>query len=131
MPVFGECSAARPVAWGSSSAISSARRRRRPSTPLARPRRSSSSSPGSSLERDDQLPAALGRDAVALAERVHPPRALDTEAGLQRTRRVVDARVDDAAVVAALVNGGLPLALDDGKADAGMALHELAGCREA
>src|SRR5205085_6859671 len=35
------------------------------------------------VEGDDQLAAALGGDAVALAEGVHPPRAVDAEPGLQ------------------------------------------------
>ena len=41
-PVYGECRAPTPAAWGSTSAISVASRRRRPGTPLACPRRSSS-----------------------------------------------------------------------------------------
>ena len=43
IPVLGECSAAWPTQWGSTSAIWSAASRRSPGTPLVVARRSSSS----------------------------------------------------------------------------------------
>ena len=50
---------------------------------------------------DDQLAAALARHAVLLAEGVQPLASLDAEDGLQGIPRVIDAGVDDAAVVGA------------------------------
>ena len=52
---------------------------------------------------DDDLAAALVRHAVLLAEAVHELAALDAVPRLQRARLVVEAGVDDAAVVAGLV----------------------------
>src|SRR5262245_19652120 len=54
-------------------------------------------------DRHDQLPAALERDRVLLAELVHELGALDAELGLERAWRIVNARVDDAGVMAGLV----------------------------
>jgi hypothetical protein len=65
------------------------------------------------LGRDDQLAAALDANPVPLAERVQERRAADAEARLQRARRVVDPRVDDAAVVAGLVRGDARLPLEE------------------
>ena len=104
-PVSGEWSAGHPAACGSISRSSSAPRRRSPGTPLARPRRSSSSSAG------ELALVARRRSACRSAQRRSPCSsqnrtargALDAEPGLERARRVVDAGVDDAAVVARLV----------------------------
>ena len=52
------------------------------------------------VQRDDDLPAALGGDAVLFAVVVQPCGALDAQPRLERARGVVDARMDDAAVVA-------------------------------
>src|ERR671935_2277875 len=73
------------------------------------------------VERDDELAAALDRDVVALAERVELRRAVDAQPRLERPRRVVDAGVDDAAVVAGLVRAELGLAVDHGEAEARVA----------
>src|SRR6266851_191917 len=61
----------------------------------------------------DQFPAALKRDRVLLAEFVHQLGALDAELSLERARRIVDARVDDAGIVAGLVLGYRAGLVDD------------------
>ena len=107
-PVAGECRASIPAACGSSSRSRSGPIRSSPGTPLAVPRRSSSSSRGSSsgLRRDDHLAVPPSLDPALVAVVVQRRRALDAEPRLQRAGRVVDAGVDDAARVAALVGGG-------------------------
>ena len=50
---------------------------------------------------DDQLAATRARYAVLLAERIEPLASLDAEDGLQGIPRVIDAGMDDAAVVRA------------------------------
>src|SRR5437667_7688856 len=55
------------------------------------------------VDGDDDLAALLVRDAVLVAVRVELTAALHAEARLQRARRVVDAGVDDTAVVTRLV----------------------------
>ena len=62
---------------------------------------------------DDQLAATLARHAVLLAEGVQPLASLDAEDGLQGIPRVIDAGMDDAAVVVRQANwrrtaGGSP-----------------------
>src|SRR5258708_17887076 len=52
---------------------------------------------------DDQLPAAVERDRVLLAELVHELGALDAELGLERAWRGVDPRLDYSRIVAGLV----------------------------
>ena len=113
--VPGACRAAMPVACGSTSRSPSASRRRMPGTPLACARRSSSSRAGSSSGRSAtmSLPRRRTVDAARFAVGDHPRGAVDAQARLQRSRRVVDAAVDDAAVVRALVRGRRRLALDD------------------
>src|SRR5581483_1012720 len=61
---------------------------------------------------DDELAAPLVRDAVLGAEPVHPLAAVGAVAGLGRPGLVVQAGVDDAAVVAGLVAGEFALGLD-------------------
>jgi hypothetical protein len=78
-------------------------------------------------ERDDELADAVDGDGAALAVGVHARGAVDAQPGLQRAGRVVDAGVDHAAVVAALVCGRRGLALDDEQAAAGAAREHLAG----
>ena len=51
--------------------------------------------------RDDQLAGLTVRHVVAGAERVHQPSPFDAQPGLQRSGWVVDARVNDPAVVRA------------------------------
>ncbi len=60
---------------------------------------------------DDQLAAALVGDSLLGAEAVERPCALDAEPRLEGARLVVEAGVDDAAVVAALVGGDAILPL--------------------
>ncbi len=57
------------------------------------------------------LPQRWAVDAVLVAVLVQRAGAADAEVGLQRPRGVVDALVDDAAVVAGLVRGDPGLAL--------------------
>ena len=73
--------------------------------------------PPSSLvvARDDQLPAALVLDPLALAELVHLAGALDAQASLERAGHVVDAGVDHAAVAAGLAAGDGRPALEHGQ----------------
>ena len=55
------------------------------------------------IGRDEEFPAGLERDPVVATELLGRDRALAAEPGLQRAGLVVDAGVDDAAVVAGLV----------------------------
>ena len=115
IPVFGECSADRPRAAGSIAGISSGPSRCSPCTPLARARRSSSSSRGRSSRPhgDDELAAALGASIPWSAQYSYSRgRALHAQPRLQRAGRVVDAGVDDAAVVRGLVLAQRALALE-------------------
>ena len=79
----------------------------------------------------DELADPLDLDPPLRAVRLERDLALAAEAGLERTRRVVQAGVDDAAVVAGLVGRELRLALDDQDPQPGPALEHLAGGREA
>src|SRR5262249_15274486 len=63
--------------------------------------------------RHDDLAAPLPPDAMGVAELLHEPPALDAEAGLQRAGLVVDARMDDAAVVPGLMGAEPRLLVDD------------------
>src|SRR5262249_44790994 len=83
------------------------------------------------VERDDQLSDALVRDALLVAVGVHGTRARDAEARLRASRRVVDAGVDDAAVVPALMCRDALLLLEDGDASRRVTPQELAGRGEA
>src|SRR3954468_5066624 len=83
------------------------------------------------VERDDQLAAALSDDLVLLAEQVQVARAADAQLRLQRSRDVVDARVDDAGVVAGLVAGDLRLLVDHRDRLARVPVRELARGGEA
>ena len=67
---------------------------------------------------DDDLATALGADAVLVAEGVHALGAGDGHAGLGGAGSVVEAGVDDAGVVAALVpsDAGFLLECDDAEA---------------
>src|ERR1019366_6924849 len=106
MPVPGECRAASPWHSGSMSRIAvgvSARLELGQSWQLIVP------------QGDDQLPAALVRDRVRVAELIHQPGALDAQPGLERAWLVVHAAVDYARVMARLViaNGGVLIDHDD------------------
>src|SRR5262249_59891116 len=63
--------------------------------------------------RHDDLAAPLPPDAMGVAELLHEPPALDAEAGPQRARPVVGARMDDAAVVPGLMGADPRLLVDD------------------
>src|ERR1019366_6239802 len=80
---------------------------------------------------DDELAADLVRDAVSLAERYEQAPAFHAGFRLLGARLVVEARMDDAAVVARLVRGDLLLLLEDHDGEARRALEQLQGCGEA
>src|ERR1035437_6169944 len=82
------------------------------------------------LGRDDQLPAALVRDLVALAEGVEPAHPLHAQARLQRARAVVDAGVDHARVGPGLVTADVTLALEHGDAQMRLPGGELVSPRQ-
>ena len=63
--------------------------------------------------RDDQLAGLTVRHVVAGAERVHQPSPFDAQPGLQRSGWVVDARVNDPAVVRAGVETRARVPLED------------------
>ena len=65
------------------------------------------------VERDDELAAVAQRDAAARGVRAQELDAAPAQLRLERARRVVDPRVDDAAVAAGLVERHLPLLLED------------------
>ena len=75
--------------------------------------------------REDQLPAYLVRYAMVATEPEHLLRPRHAEAGLERAGLVVDARVDDPAVVAALVARDLILLVEDGEAQSRVAARNL------
>jgi hypothetical protein len=81
--------------------------------------------------RNDELAAALVRDALLVAVPVQLGAALDAEASLQRARRVVDPGVDDPAVATGLVRGDPRLLLQDAHAGAGLTEQALARHRQA
>jgi hypothetical protein len=55
------------------------------------------------VSRDDHLPAPFGGNAFLLTVGIYLARALHAEARLERAGRIVDAGMDDAAVVRGLV----------------------------
>src|SRR5262249_22638676 len=65
------------------------------------------------IVRDDQLAALRVRHLVALAELVEQMTSFDAEPRLQRAGGIVDAGVDDAAVVGAGVLSPPRMALED------------------
>ena len=79
------------------------------------------------LERHDELAAPLVRDAVLRRELLQRGPPFAAEPRLSRAGRVVEARVNDAAVVPGLVRRQLALLLDDGERQAGLAQEELVG----
>ena len=82
------------------------------------------------VERDDHLAAALVRDPVLVAERVHPAHPVDAELRLERARLVIDPGVQHAGVVPGLMARDLALTLEQRDAQARTALQELARERE-
>ena len=75
---------------------------------------------------DDDLAAALGRDAALVAVLVQQPRALDAQPRLERAGRVVDAGVDHAAVAPRLVHPDLAFLLENADAEPRAADQQLA-----
>ena len=80
--------------------------------------------------RDDELAAALIRDLLAIAVLVEQLVPLDAQTRLERSRRVVDPRVDDAAVVSRLMARKLVLLLQQRQPDSGVTCDQLASDRE-
>jgi len=66
------------------------------------------------MRRHDQLAAALVGDPLFGAEPVEGARAFDAEGSLQGARLVIEAGVDDAAVVPALMSGEAVFRLEHG-----------------
>jgi hypothetical protein len=83
------------------------------------------------MQRDDHLAAALDIDAAFLAVGVQAGCALDAHPRLQRAGLVVDARVDDAGVVARLPGPDLAGGVDDRHAQAGLAREQIPCGRQA
>ena len=79
------------------------------------------------LRCDHDLSADFVGDVVGLAELDHLADAADGEVGSERTGFVVEAAVDDSAVVAALVTGDGGLLFEDGDVDAGELLLKSPG----
>ena len=80
---------------------------------------------------DDDLPADVVGDGVLAAEFGHEPDSTDCELGLQRTGLVIEAAVEDAAVVRALVAAGSVFFFKDADRRAWFAEQQLAGDCEA
>jgi hypothetical protein len=74
--------------------------------------------------RDDDLAAALVRDAAFVAVRRQRRRALHAQACLQRSGGVVDARMDDAAVATGLMPRDLRLLVEHDEPQPWMAPHQ-------
>ena len=105
----------------------------RPSTPFSRARSSSVVEARQLVvgQGHDELADPLDGDPLLGAVRLQRVLALAAEAGLQRARRVVEAGVDDAAVVAGLVGREPLLAFDEHEADVGPSAEHLASGRQA
>ena len=76
---------------------------------------------------DDHFPADFMGDSVFAAELGHEPNPAHGEAGLQRAGLVVEAAVEDAAVVRALVAARAVLFFKDANRGTGLAEQQLAG----
>ena len=83
------------------------------------------------IERDHELAAVIERDVVRLGEGFDIGLALAAESCLERARRVVQAGMEDAAVVAGLVGRELSLLLDDGHPQVRTGLQQPVRGREA
>ena len=79
----------------------------------------------------DELAELAEPDAVLLAELPRHGGAPPAQGGLQAPRLVVDARVHNAAVVAALVGSDMVFLFEDGDGDTGEADRQLARDRQA
>ena len=69
------------------------------------------------IGRDDELATAVVRNVILFAECVQAIGSFDAQLGLHRAGRIVDACVDDAAVVRGrfLTESSMPLRQYDGK----------------
>ncbi len=83
------------------------------------------------LGRDDQLADVAILDALAVAVLPQRAPAFDAELGLERAGLVVDARMDDAAVVAGLMRGKQLLFLEQDELEVRMAQEQLPRRRQA
>ena len=79
---------------------------------------------------DNHLAADLMRNAVLAAEGDHGGGAGDAQLRLQRAGAVIEAGVDNAAVVAALVGGEAGFLFQDGEAQGGEAARDFQGGSE-
>ena len=77
---------------------------------------------------DDELSAAIMRDAVRLAKLVQHPRAFDAQSRLERAGGIVDARMNHLTVVSARAHAWARFTLEN--AYAVTALRYRAGCGE-
>ena len=118
IPVDGLHNPRTPTTCGSISRMRAASTSSSPGVPFAMARSCSVGEPRqlALVERDDQLSAALERDVVRLGERLDRGLALAAQLRLERPRLVVQAGVQDAAVVAGLVGRELGLLLHDREA---------------
>jgi hypothetical protein len=82
-------------------------------------------------DRHDQLSVDPVTDVVCVAEAQEAVSSLEAKAGLERARLVVDARMDDTAVVTGLMARDRRFLLQHREAQAGSALQELSRHREA
>jgi hypothetical protein len=82
------------------------------------------------VDRDDQLPALLEREISLSAIGAQKFEPASTELGLERPGRVVDAGVNDAAVVTSLMQGDVALLLEHGDLRVGAQLCHAAGYGE-
>jgi hypothetical protein len=82
------------------------------------------------VDGDDHFSARLERDRLPRAQLLHPALAAEAVRGLQRAGLVVDARVEDARVVAGLVLADAGFLLEDDDLAAGEARLEAVRRRE-
>ena len=130
----GECSAAAPRINGSTSAISSALRQALDAGHLIAGRAALDLGQSGQFllgGRHDQLAELAEPYPALLAELPRHRGAPSAQRGLQASRLVVDAGVDDATVVAALMGGDVVFLFKDGDVDAGEADRQLARDRQA
>ena len=80
---------------------------------------------------DDDLAADVVGDGVLAAEFGHEPDSADGEAGFQRAGFVVEAAVEDTAVVRALVAAGGVFFFKDANGCTGLADEQFTGCGQA
>src|SRR5439155_25173646 len=82
-------------------------------------------------DRHDQLAGLRMRDAMGIAERPQLGGTANAESGFERTRLVIDPRVNHTAVVPALVGGNLRFLFEHEDSSAGLAVDDLPCGRQA